>query len=321
MARPSKSNPPDQFTVRELALGAGLSARNSAYVLDRGMGPDPAGQGAGRAGHRLFDSFGLAHFALIGALHRGGVELLVAARLADAVAEELGAAYGDLRPNLERYLERPLNASAPNYPWPTGPGPGLAGDVRDDFWLHHHLRIGAPAYRPGQALDGDLVLHIVDRTYVYLDVDHDKAQTSEPPQAQYRIYDWGPAAEVRPYYLDGPALDRRDAEARAESRRLEEEFVQAWWNATARLRINLSLAIRNALDAVFDDRDRRLDAFDWTATAKPPPGRYAGCDLEGRPLDPDHPWNQDLEPAARAARLAEIEAYIAERDADEADSD
>lgn len=41
-------------------------------------------------------------------------------------------------------------------------------------------------------------------------------------------------------------------------------------------------------------------------------GRYAGCDFQGLPLDPDHPWNANLPPERRAKRLAEIEAFIAE---------
>jgi hypothetical protein len=41
--------------------------------------------------------------------------------------------------------------------------------------------------------------------------------------------------------------------------------------------------------------------------------RYIGCDLKGYPLDPDHPWNRDLPPDERAARIAEIESYITDR--------
>lgn len=45
--------------------------------------------------------------------------------------------------------------------------------------------------------------------------------------------------------------------------------------------------------------------------------RYRGCDLEGRPLDPNHPWNRDLPPLERAKRLVEIEEYIAGLEAKE----
>ncbi|BBE74560.1 hypothetical protein [Oharaeibacter diazotrophicus] len=43
-------------------------------------------------------------------------------------------------------------------------------------------------------------------------------------------------------------------------------------------------------------------------------GRYEGCDDNGRPLDPSHPWNANLPPLQRAKRMVEIEEYIIERD-------
>lgn len=46
--------------------------------------------------------------------------------------------------------------------------------------------------------------------------------------------------------------------------------------------------------------------------------RYRGCDLYGKPLDPNHPWNRDLPPLERAKRLVEIEEYIAALEAREA---
>lgn len=45
--------------------------------------------------------------------------------------------------------------------------------------------------------------------------------------------------------------------------------------------------------------------------------RYRGADAQGRPLDPNHPWNRDLPPLERARRLVEIEEYLAEMEAKE----
>jgi hypothetical protein len=42
-----------------------------------------------------------------------------------------------------------------------------------------------------------------------------------------------------------------------------------------------------------------------------PSGRYDGCDVNGMPLDPAHPWNANLPPLERAKRLVEIEEYLA----------
>lgn len=45
-------------------------------------------------------------------------------------------------------------------------------------------------------------------------------------------------------------------------------------------------------------------------------GRYRGCDLNGYPLDPAHPWNVDLPPDERAKRRLEIEKHIAKLEAE-----
>lgn len=48
-----------------------------------------------------------------------------------------------------------------------------------------------------------------------------------------------------------------------------------------------------------------------------PGGRYSGCDINGKPLDPEHPWNRDLPPHERGKRRSEIEEYLAAREAKE----
>ncbi|WP_114010565.1 hypothetical protein [Cohaesibacter intestini] len=42
--------------------------------------------------------------------------------------------------------------------------------------------------------------------------------------------------------------------------------------------------------------------------------RYAGCDVNGYPLDPAHPWNNEGTPIEIAKRRLEIEEYIAARE-------
>lgn len=49
--------------------------------------------------------------------------------------------------------------------------------------------------------------------------------------------------------------------------------------------------------------------------------RYRGSDLQGKPLDPNHPWNRDLPPLERAKRLVEIEEYIAALEAKEGENE
>lgn len=45
--------------------------------------------------------------------------------------------------------------------------------------------------------------------------------------------------------------------------------------------------------------------------------RYRGHDQNGKPLDPNHPWNRNLPPLKRAKRILEIEEYIAAQEAKE----
>jgi hypothetical protein len=41
--------------------------------------------------------------------------------------------------------------------------------------------------------------------------------------------------------------------------------------------------------------------------------RYDGCDEQGYPLEPNHPWNQEGSPEDQLKRRAEIEQYVNER--------
>src|ERR1700761_1359874 len=109
MGRPGKRSEL-LFTSRELALAASLTPRNMALLHDEDLAPAPTSSGTdGQGGHRLYDSPGLAHAALIGALHLAGFELLVSARLAAAFAEEQGHIRGKLPSNIASYIQAPHN--------------------------------------------------------------------------------------------------------------------------------------------------------------------------------------------------------------------
>lgn len=331
MARPRKDSPPDLFTSTDLAVAAGLSLRNIGLLQDRALAPKPRSGSTGKGGNRFYDTAGIALVSLTGAIHACGVELLLAARLAASLDDELGARYGAFPSNLNAYLEqRKLNRNYPRYPWEMpGENIKIAGDVRDDFWLHHLLRTFSEKteYRPRETLPGDFFVEIVDRQYVFFGW-NTGIKTQSPfsneayeMESAYRISGWERGeATVRSIAHEIPAewADGVDA-ARLIGEQIEKEFDHARKNATGVLRINASLAVRNGLDAIHDHRLKAGAAFDWNATAKPLPGKYAGCDAAGRPLDPNHPWNMNLPPHERAARLEEIENYIAERDRKYAD--
>lgn len=256
MARRSKDTPPNRFDTSDFAVGAGLTRRNISLLEEKGLLPTPTND-AERGGLRLWDTASLKRVALIGAFHRAGVELLLAGRLVDAVAEELEARYGEFPSRLEGYLERPLNPTRGKMPWgdvPDEPGE----DIRDDYWLHYRLVTLTSIYQRGKAMRFDWFVEVVDREFLFVGTQglqtlsmDGKAAEGEP---LYRIRGWARGADAMTIGLAAEAGYLGDPEARERMARIEAEALAARENAVGILRINASLAIRTALDAVHDHR-------------------------------------------------------------------
>jgi hypothetical protein len=258
MGRPSKRSG-SLFTSRELALAANLSPRNMALVHDEGLAPTPAESGGGRGGHRLYNSIGLAHAALIGATHLAGFELLVAARLAFAIAEDESHNHGKLLSNLATYLQRPFNPRPGCRPW------SAELDIDDDFAVHGGLLDSVIDYRRGVALTGDMIIDIADHEYVLteyagprpLKVFSPVLKEGMPASPEYRIVGRGSGTSIVPTVDEVDNMDfATDPASGARYRAIQEDYLAARENAVARVRINVSLAIRNAFDRVRDDRAR-----------------------------------------------------------------
>jgi hypothetical protein len=256
MGRPTKPSG-SLFTSRELALAANLSPRNMALVHDEGLAPTPAESGGGRGGHRLYNSAGLAHAALIGATHLAGFELLVAARLSVAIAEDESHNHGKLLSNLATYLQRPFNPRPGFRPW------GAELDIDDDFAVHGGLSDSIIDYRRGVALTGDMIIDIADHEYVLteyarprpLKVFSPVLKEGMPASPDYRIVGRGSAATIVPIIDEVDSMDfSMNPASAARYKMLQRDYLAARENAVARVRVNVSLAIRNAFDRVRDDR-------------------------------------------------------------------
>jgi hypothetical protein len=274
--------------------------------------PTLSDRGPGQSGAAFYDSFGVSHWALNGALYASGVPLLSACRLGVLIADELGAAYGRFPSRLDDYLEKRLNPLFPNFPWPESPLQRFLYGSTSDFWQHHLLRTQTNIYQPGKMLRGDYCIEIVNREYVFTGFDwQGKLLTMSPFGGQ--ASDLSPDYRILGWHRDGDDLDIRsifdelprgwadsDPEALAGARAIEDEFHAARANAVSVLRINVSLAIRNAFDAIHDRRVCTGAKFDWTATAADLSGKVTGCDEHGYPLDPEHPWNKGRKPRCRA---------------------
>ncbi|MYM00376.1 hypothetical protein GR702_21840 [Novosphingobium sp. FGD1] len=262
MARPIL--PEDRFTSRALAIAGELSPRNVALLIDHDLAPAAVEGGGGRGGHRTFNSVAVGAIAMIGAFHKAGMELLVAARLAGAMTEEYAAIYGRLPSNLGAFLHAPFNLRSGHSPW-SRELPKV--DFDDDYWLHNRLRLHTTIYKPWTALRGDMVVEIVDQTYV-LTRFHDlnfsiTSPVSDPLHSspEYRIKGRGNEARIMPIHEGIQSFDFSvDKESADALRERQAAYLHAHENAVTRLRVNVGLAIRNGLDRIADDRMGRTDA-------------------------------------------------------------
>jgi len=254
----------DRFTSRELAVAAELTPRNVSLLIEQGLAPPAAEGEGGRGGHRSYDGVGLGAIALLGAFYKAGMELLVAARLAGAMAEEYRFTKGRLPSNLQTYLQRPLNPTPGRTPW----GRDLPQfDLDDDYWLHNRLRFHTEIYKPWTALRGDMVVEIVDQTYVLtrwhnLEIGvFSPVSNAMPASPEYRITGRGGDARIAPIHEGLKSFDFSvDREAADALREQEAAYLHAHENAVTRLRINVGLAIRNSLDRLVEDRAERRKA-------------------------------------------------------------
>ena len=266
MARP-RSLTNDVFTSREIAIAAGLTPRNFALLVDERLAPPPVDHGIdGRSGSRLYRGDAMAQAALTGALQLAGFELLVAARLSAAFADEYGASHGRLPANLTAFWRSKVLNPDGRIPW------GKTNSdipIDEDFWIHHLLRNRSSVYRRGTAIPGDCVIEIADHTYVLTRVHEVAINMSSPVSSKtlpaapfYRIIGRGAAAQIVPIHMEVESMDFGiDPRSRAKMCSLEDEYMTGRVNAVTLVSVNLSLAIRNALDRLQDVRDARLPAY------------------------------------------------------------
>jgi hypothetical protein len=260
MARPGRSQG-ELFTSRELALAAGLSARNFGLLAEQGVAPMPADGGRGRAGHRSYSGAALAQTALIGALHLAGFELLVSARLAAAFSKNFEESYGKLPSNLGIFLQPPLNPKPGFTPWINNPG-GEHVDIEQDYWLHERLRNRSSIYQRNMAQDGDMIIEIADGMFVLTHVRGSEnvrtfspvTRCGLPASPDYRIVGRGSAAHIVPVHEELENLNYENPRTAEQLRCIEREYLDGRKHAVVVAKINVSLAIRNAFDRVQDDR-------------------------------------------------------------------
>jgi hypothetical protein len=219
----------DYFSTTEAAIGSGLSSRNVMYLCSKGLVPVPEG-GAGKGNRRRLAYEGLAYLAVISAFYNAGLEIYLAARLVNEIGDE--ADFHQLS-NLHSYLSRPYSGVVSRMR-------EEALDVENAFCLHEGLRRYSNNYQPHHAIEHDRLIEIFDRVFVYLnhlsaDGHSDSLAPSRLPIAMYKLHGWK------------KGTDRLEIEHR--------EWKAAQTNFKGMTCVNVSLAIRDSLDSVANQRE------------------------------------------------------------------
>jgi len=302
-----------------MAVGANLPKRTFALLTSAGIAPVPVHVAHGKGGHALYDSEGLEQAGVIGGFWAAGMPAFLAARLASAFYNEwrsCGYTGLDKLSRLYLYWHEAAKSKSDLLP----------SDTENTFSLHRALRTKTKVYKANCALKDDMVVEIVNLNYVF---DARPAENklsilspvggTVPASPAFRIlsgWERGEVVRISSIADEVPSFDfSEDKRSAAIYKAIETEFVTAHANAVGLLRVNVSLAVRNAFDAVHEYRERGAIADSWfTSSTTSTPSRYVGVDDKGSPLDPKHPQNLKLFPLDRARRLVEIEEYIESRD-------
>lgn len=255
MARPRRDLPLDALSTTDLAVGTGVNSSSLLLLSRLGLIPDfkPVGLGS----HRVGTFRTLRHTAMIGALQSAGLEPRLAARIVAPIVVHLDIT-DRVSTRLDQYLDKGVNPNFPGLPFDHRKDDP---DFRDEFWLHHFLTTRTGIYRRGLPILGDFLIEIADLQFVYMDtfdkIDPAKLKkgihyTADP---MFRVTSWERGVdEVEILSINEEAGTLGTPEGDREYERLEVEYMAAYLGAVGRIRINLSLAIRNALDAIHDRR-------------------------------------------------------------------
>lgn len=240
MARRRHEGPRDRFSTTEVAKGCGLSPRNIMYLCSKGLVPVAAG-GEGRGRHRQLDYEGLARVAVIAAFYNAGIEIYLASRLVHEIGQETD--FHKLA-NLERFLSRPQHSAVISIMHDDGLDPEHA------FYLHETLRRRSNNYRPHRGMEYDRLIEVFDRLHVFLNYllfDRDKKclVATDRPSVLFKIADWKKGTESVEIQHTPPQRMGK----------LPPGWAGVRGNFKGMFRVNVSLAIRDALDAIAAARE------------------------------------------------------------------
>ena len=247
MPRPPR-NPGPRFSFAELAVAGDMTRRAVQHVVETGLLPSGG------------DIRTLKRMATIGGFAAAGVPLICAAKIAAAILVEFNESDGEAPSGL-RFLVRELSDDEVS---------ALQEEAdANDYWYHlalykHHQKFGL-SERLGKTRF-DAFIEIIDREFVFMSTANNfsilDSITQRPQEAQFIgwLEGWERASDARlvPLYEkiqidDSGTADSPDNKA-AE---LVNAALDARLNAVGSIKVNVSLAIRRALDRVAEYRANR----------------------------------------------------------------
>ncbi|NJL07373.1 MAG: hypothetical protein HC900_03255 [Methylacidiphilales bacterium] len=240
-----KRDPGPEFSFTDLAVGGALTKRAVQYLSDSGLLPNDQGIRA------------LKRTAIIGGFVSAGVPLLVAGRLAKAILENFNQYDGEAPSGLNHLATKLSSDEIDTIPVEA-----------DDYWYHRTLYKNLDIYPRGKAIPSDALIEIADMKFVFL-----WSKTVNGAEPVHMSQDPSPLIG----WIEGlergeestrfvsiieklPPLEcvfvhhERYQEWREAVQRFNSEAQSARDNAIGRLTVNISLAIRTALDRLADYR-------------------------------------------------------------------
>ncbi len=235
MARPrDKDVAPTRFTTGEVARATRLPLRSVIYLCEKGL--LPAEGGGSMSSHRLLGVEGLVRAAMTGAFYCSGIDVAKSAKLVEALieGEEFGAKIALAGLDELLHLHRKM------YPEAGRRIPRNVPLVERPFYLHQVLR-SSEIYERDTGVLFDQIIRVLDGSYVFL--------TALVVTEEESYVDPGGAALLK---IESFEKSSRDMKLERLNPNVSENIESELY--TSVLTVNISLATRNALDAVADER-------------------------------------------------------------------
>ncbi|MBL3564608.1 hypothetical protein JMM59_06250 [Rhodovulum sulfidophilum] len=242
MARPKHDNPAD-FIVSEVMAATGFDRRTVQLIRDRRAGPFGNVGVMERAKTGLYDESTVSELAMASGVHHAGFPLLQALAIVRAYLDENSNHGPAVFSNLDEFED-----------------PRRSRETLSWFHAACKTREARGGKDSGAPVSGDALLVIADRKYVL--EDHHQPRFGKPavpkgvddtlplPLCRIVSFDGNQAdvVSVPDDFPAGPDFDFREA---------YEVYHRAYLRAVGLIRVNISLAIRNAFDRVQDMRIER----------------------------------------------------------------